>query len=111
MSDTKKGKYCVVTELQFDELLQSSKGWVKEVKGKEYVYGYRTTKNPDIVVYVYSTITNDGLGRKCGADAVRVCAVNTRTQRGIIKSSRVYRTPGWDLRVKSKVLDVIKQIF
>jgi Na+-translocating ferredoxin:NAD+ oxidoreductase RnfG subunit len=107
----KKGSYCVITELQFDELLQSSKGWVKEVNGKEYVYGYRTTKNPNVVVYVYSTITNDGLGRKCGGDAIRVCAVNTTTQKGIIKSSRIYRTPGWDDRTKAKVLDVIKQIF
>lgn len=111
MADTKKGSYCVVTELEFDALLKPDKGWVKEVKGKEYVYGYRTEKNPNIVVYVYSTITNDGLGRKCGGDAIRICAVNTVTQRGIIKSSRVYRTPGWSDRTKAKVLEVIKQIF
>ena len=111
MSDTKKGSYCVVTELQFDELLQSSKGWVKEVKGKEYVYGYRTTKNPDIVVYVYSTITNDGLGRKCGADAIRICLVNTTTNRGIGKSKRVNRTIGWDDRVKERVLQLLKTVW
>ena len=111
MTDGKKGSYCIVTELEFDTLLKVDKGWVKEVKGKEYVYIFKTKKNPDISVYVYSTITNDGLGRKCGGDAIRVCAVNTVTQRGVIKSSRVYRTPGWDERTKAKVLDVISQIF
>lgn len=111
MSETKKGSYCVVTELEFDALLKSDKGWAKTIIGKEYVYTYKTLKNPNISILVYSTITNDGLGRKCGGDAIRICAVNTVTQKGIIKSSRVYRTPGWDGRVKTKVLEVIGKIF
>ncbi len=111
MSDTKKGSYCLVTELEFDALLKPDKGWIKTWKGLELVYAYPTIKNPDVSVLVYSTITKDSLGRKLGKDSIKVCAVNTVTQKGIIKSSRVYRTPGWDARVRQKVLDTISKIF
>jgi len=105
--------YCVSPDLETSNTINvtHSPGWLLQKEGKEYVYGYRTTKNPDIVVYVYSTITNDGLGRKCGADAIRICLVNTTTNRGIGKSKRVNRTIGWDDRVKERVLELLKTVW
>jgi len=103
--------YCVITELEMDALLKHDKGWIKSIKGNEYVYTYTTTKNPNINVIVYSSISPNGLSKKCGSDAVRICAVNTKTNKGIIKSKRVNRVPGWDSRLKDRVLEVIKQIF
>ncbi len=109
--ESPKRKYVIITELEFDALLRHDKGWVKSQQGSEVVYSYTTKKNPNVVVKVYSSINPSGLSKKCGGDAIRVCAVNTATQKGIIKSSRVYRTPGWDVRTKAKVLDVISKIF
>jgi hypothetical protein len=104
-------RYVVVTELEFDNVCKPDKGWVKTYQGEELVYQYTTKKNPDVVVKVFSSITKSGLGRKCGGDAVRVCAVNTKTNRGIIKSSRVYRVPGWEDRVKARVLETIEKVW
>lgn len=112
MTDTaKKGSYVVVTELEFDNLFKPEKGWRKVIKGNEYVYTYTSTKNPKIDVLVYSSLSTDkGTGRKCGGDAIRVCAVNTVSKKGIMKSKRVYRTPGWDERVKERVIETLKKI-
>lgn len=112
MTDTtKKGSYVVVTELEFDNLLKPDKGWKKEIKGNEYVYSVTSKRNPNVVVLVYSSLSTDkGTGRKCGADAIRVCAVNTLSNKGIMKSKRVYRTPGWDERVKERVIETLKKI-
>ena len=107
-------QYVVVTELEFDNLLKADKGWSKDVighKAMEYVYSYRTKKNPDIVIKVYSSVTKGGTGRKCGGDAIRICAVNTKTDKGVLKTKRVNRTPGWDERVKERVLDMIGQLW
>lgn len=103
--------YVIVTELEMDTLLASDKGWVKTIEGGEYVYNYTTKKNPDINVKVFSSVAQNGMGRKCGGDAIRICAVNTKTNRGVIKTGRVNRTPGWDERVKAKVLETIEKIW
>lgn len=104
--------YITITELEMDSLLKADKGWSKTCqKNGELVYEYRSLKNPDIVVKVYSSINKSGLSRKCGSDAIRVCAVNTRTNKGIIKNKRVYRVPGWDERIKQRVIETLNQIF
>lgn len=103
--------YVDVTELEFDTLLKSEKGWKKEVQGLEYVYIYQSTKNPDVIIKVFSSVTQNGIGRKCGGDAIRVCAVNTRTNKGIMKSKRVYRVPGWEDRVKERVIETLEKIW
>lgn len=102
--------YVTITELEFDNLLKHSKGWMKDRSGKEIVYTYTTKKNPNVVVKVYSSIAN-GVSRQCGGDAIRICAVNTKTDKGIIKARRVYRVAGWDIRVKERVLETINQIW
>jgi hypothetical protein len=105
------GTYTIITEMEMDTLFKATKGWSKHTEGGEYVYTYTTKKNPDIVVKVFSSVTPSGVSRKVGQDAVRVCAVNTKTNRGIIKTGRVNRTAGWDERTRQKVLDVISKIF
>jgi hypothetical protein len=102
--------YVIVTEMEMDTLLKSDKGWTKTIEGGEYVYNYTTKKNPDIVVKVFSSVTPNGVGRKCGGDAIRIAAVNTKTNRGIIKNGRVNRTAGWDERLKDKVMETINKI-
>jgi hypothetical protein len=101
--------YVTVTELEFDSVFPANKNWRKEESGgtKEIVYLKNLRNNPDICVKVYSSIKKDnGIGRGCGKDAIRVCAVNTRLNRGLIKSSRVYRVAGWQDRVRARVLEV-----
>lgn len=102
--------YVDVTELEFDSLLKSEKGWTKEVQGSEWVYVYRSVKKPDIIVKVFSSVTKKGIGRKRGGDAIRVCAVNTRTNKGVWKCKRVHRVPGWEDRVKERVLETLQNI-
>lgn len=103
--------YVDVTEMEFDNLLKNDKGWTKEIYGSEYLYSFQTKKNPDILVKVYSSVTKNGVGKKCGGDAIRICAVNTKTQRGIMKAKRVYRTPGWEERVKERVIEILNNIW
>jgi hypothetical protein len=103
--------YVIVTELEFDTLLKADKGWEKKIEGGEYVYCYTPKKNPDVVVKVFSSVTPSGVSRKCGGDAIRICAVNTKTNRGILKTGRVNRTAGWDERAKEKVIETINKIW
>ena len=102
--------YVPITELEFDVVCKESKGWVKVYQGVELVYQYTTKKNPDVGVKVYSSITK-GVSRSVGKDAIRVCAVNTKTNKGIIKSSRVYRVPGWEQRVQQRVIETLEKIW
>jgi len=104
-------QYCTITELEMDALLKHDKGWSKTIKGNEYVYAYQTKKNPNISLFVYSSISLNGVSKKCGTDAVRICAVNTITNKGILKTKRINRVPGWDVRLKERVMDMLNQIF
>lgn len=104
--------YVPITELEFDVVCKESKGWVKVYQGVELVYQYTTKKNPDVVVKIYSSITrNNGLSRQVGKDAIRICAVNTVTNRGVLKSGRVNRVVGWQDRVKSRVLELLQELW
>jgi len=101
--------YATILEGEFDNIFTSERRWVKEYSGhaNEIVYVKRFISKPNVVVKVYSSIhKKDGVSRGCGTDAIRVCAVNTVTNRGVIKSNRINRVPGWELRLKKKVTDV-----
>jgi hypothetical protein len=103
--------YCTITELEMDTLLKHDKGWVKSIKGNEYIYSYKTRKNPNISIIVYSSIAPNGISKGCGADAIRICGVNTVTNKGVLKSKRINRVPGWDIRLQERVVELIKQVF
>ena len=104
-------EYVSILESEMDNLLQKELGWNKTLPHAEYVYEYRTRKNPDIIIKVFSSITARGVGRKCGGDAIRICAVNTKTNKGVFKSKRINRVPGWDIRLKERVIEILKQIW
>ena len=106
-----KGKYVIITELEFDALLKPDKGWTKSYSYEELVYTYQTKKNKDVVIKVYSSINKTGLSRKCGGDAIRIVGVNTKTNKGILKATRTYRVPDWEEKVQKKVLELIEKIF
>jgi len=102
--------YTKITELEFDEVLKAERGWTKEFAYGEYVYSFRLKKNPDVEIKVFSSISN-GSSKPVGKDAIRICAVNTRTNKGILKAKRINRVPGWDARLKERVIEMINNVF
>jgi hypothetical protein len=107
------GRYCIITELEMDNIFKAEKKWNKEYYGlsSEIVYTKIIGKKPWIQVKVYSSIKkNSGLSAGIGQDAIRVCAVNLKTDRGLIKTNRINRVPNWDKRLVAKVEDVWKKL-
>jgi len=105
--------YCLITELEMDAIFKPEKNWVKEYSGfhKEVVYSKITKNKPWLQIRVYSSLNkNSGLSAKCGADAIRVCAINIKTDKGVIKSRRINRVPGWDSRLMNRVEEVWKEL-
>jgi hypothetical protein len=105
--------YVTILETEFDNIFRPERNWEKEYSGNanEIVYTKRFKKKPNVVIKVYSSIHKDnGISRGCGQDAIRVCAVNTVTDRGVRKSSRINRVPGWETRLTKKVTDMWNDI-
>jgi hypothetical protein len=105
--------YVSILETEFDNIFRPDRNWEKEYSGNanEVVYTKRFKKCPNVVIKVYSSIhKTDGVSRGCGKDAIRVCAVNTATNRGVRKSSRINRVPGWEARLTKKVTDMWNDI-
>ena len=101
--------YCTILESEFDAIFKAEKNWVKELSGmaKEVVYTKSLKSKPWIQIRIYSTIhKNDGVSRGCGKDAIRVCAINTNTNRGVLKGKRINRVPGWNSRLENRVKEV-----
>lgn len=108
-----KNTFELVHENQFDELLKADKNWSKEItpSTREIVYIRPFRSNPNLVIKVYSSVKQgDSLGRGCGQDAIRVCAVNIKTQKGVRKSRRVNRVPGWQGRVQERVMEMWNEL-
>lgn len=99
-----------VTIEEMRDFLKKEKGWTESQNGqKEAVFCYQLKDNPHILIKVFSGIAVvSGQSRKCGSDAIRVCAVNTNTNAGWVKSNRVHRVEGWKNNLKERVLKVIK---
>ena len=105
--------YVSITEKEMDELLKADKGWSKEesIFTSEIIYTYQMQKKPHYIVKVFSSIRKQvGVSKGCGKDAIRVAAVNTKTNKGLIKNKRINRVPGWDVRLKQRVIDTIKEL-
>jgi hypothetical protein len=101
--------YTVVTLDEMNDVLKASKGWVQvDGSAREYVYEWKVPQCHGVVIRVYTSIHKDtAVGRRKGGDAIRVCAVNTVKDRGLVKSRRVHRTQGWRENLKSRVLDTL----
>lgn len=105
--------YCTITELEMDAIFKAEKSWVKEYVGfhSEIVYTKNLKSKPWIQVKVYSSLKkSNGISAGVGKDAIRVCAINTTTNKGVIKSRRINRVPGWEDRVKTRVEEIWKQL-
>ena len=106
-------KYCTILESEFDAIFKPEKGWKKDVSGmaQEFVYLKTLQTKPWLTIKVYSSIhKDDGISRKCGKDAIRVCAINTMTNRGVIKSRRINRVPKWENRLMERVMEIWNQL-
>lgn len=101
--------YCIITELEMDALFKPDKGWSKDYTSQQELIYIKNVGHKQIKVYS-SLSKHSGLSAKCGADAIRVCCVNTLTNKGIIKTRRINRVPNWEVRLKERVLEVWNQI-
>lgn len=96
MSDTKttKSRFVNVPANAITDLLDS-KGFNKDVSGKEIVYYMRHRKNPKLILKIYTSLPVDAKkARGCGRDAIRCIGVFEGKQKtyGIYKGPRTYRT-------------------
>lgn len=91
-------KYTTVTLDEMNALLNTFGVWSEVLNGRfrEHVLDYTLPNFPGVVVRVYSSVHHDtGVGRRKGADAIRVCAVHLAKNIGWIRSTRVLRVEGW----------------
>lgn len=107
-------RHVTISHKEIKDVFQADKGWREERRGKEFAYVYDLKDNAGrptgIRIVAYSSVHADtGKSRGRGQDAIRVCAVDSRTDRGYIKASRVYRTSGWPDRVRSRTIEVIRK--
>lgn len=101
--------YVSIEKSEFDDIFKSEKGWEIETSGheKEIVYTKCLATKPWIKVKVYSSLKqSSGISRGVGKDAIRVCAVNIKTDRGVMKSRRINRVPGWNDRLINRVTEI-----
>jgi hypothetical protein len=69
--------------------------WEEGVQGRSEVV-FDMTLADGIIVRVWTSVhTRSDLNAKKGDDAIRVCAVDTRNNRGYIAAARVYRVVNW----------------
>jgi hypothetical protein len=100
-------KYTPVTLPEFEEVLKAEKGWQKIESTKETIFVFPLTSRPHIVIKVYYSIgMNHKTCREKGADAIRVCAVNTEKNIGWIKTRKVLRVEGWRNNLQNAVMDI-----
>lgn len=102
-----------ITLADIDNFLQASKGWRVHVptwKCKEHVRDFALSARPGVVVRVYSSIDiATGVSRPVGGDAIRVCAVDTVRDRGIVATRRVHRVANWRENLRERVLEVLRE--
>jgi len=107
-------KYTSITLTEMTDLLTPEKGWhdATPPTAKEHVLHWRVKRYADtIVVKVYTSIaTAHATGRGKGKDAIRVCAVNLDTDRGLVKAKRVHRVENWRTNLKSRILHVLAEL-
>lgn len=102
--------YTPVSLSEIQGVLKAEKGWsaVDLPKVEEHVFDW-TVAPYEAVVRVYSSVRKDtGVSRSCGKDAIRVCAVDLATDKGLVKTTRIHRTPGWNGRLKERVMQVLQ---
>jgi len=105
--------YTPFTLRDVQQVLRSEQGWVHVneqpdndlLNTKEHVFDWPIPDCPGLRLRVFtSVLVSTGETRDCGADAIRVC-VPMR-----LKSKRVYRTAGWQQRLRDRTAEVLSTI-
>lgn len=104
-----------ITLSEMNEFLRAERGWkLAEIKFhcEEHVYDWSPfADRPWVVVRVYSSVDkHTGVSRKVGGDAIRVCAVNTASDRGLLHSVRVHRVENWRENLRARVIECRDQL-
>jgi hypothetical protein len=104
----------MANDVNYNEMisfLSEEKGWkVLNDNSGEYIFIFPLSSAPHIVIKVYSSISKkNDIRRKKGHDAIRVCAVNNKENKGIVKSQKVLRIPTWRKNLKESILDVFNK--
>jgi hypothetical protein len=100
-------RFVQVTKAEMDSLLHQ---WTPGVSGKELVYEWKIPGLNATMRVCSSVFTETKVGRGRGKDAIRIYAFDPVARRGVRRAVRVYRTPGWQDRVKSKATEMIRDI-
>ena len=102
-----------ITLAEMDNHLKSSKGWIKEVCGYEYVYTFKIPSIPCVLIKVMSSISTGNKKNK-GSDDIRVFAVKTDINGkiicGYIKKQRVRKTTEWKANLINAYMIVLAQV-
>ena len=106
--------YVSITKQDMDRFAKTSKGWVCNTVGNEYVYDFHLKKYPIIIKIASSIRIDSGRARNKGADAIRIFAVEkestdvkAKITKGLIKSRTVYRTINWRVNARKQIESVI----
>src|SRR5271166_5240552 len=73
----------------------AERGFARDDSRDEIVYRKRSEANQNLLIKVFTSIgTGEAVGRECGADAIRVCAIFSNGQKefGVCKTTRVHTT-------------------
>lgn len=106
-----KSLFTLITAGEMDTLL--CKGGFEKVEmtdgTKEFVYDRPYKTLPNVVIRVYTSIDSE-VSRGIGEDAIRVCLVDTRINRGISRVCRTHRSVGWADRLRSKINEIFLSV-
>jgi hypothetical protein len=106
-------RFIAPTLEEWQALCKPEKGWQWTIQGNERIaYNDACCRSRKLRVKVYTTIPRDAsLARYCGQDAIRLVLVRVNDASKELGAAspalRVFRVPGWQDRVKSKILTLI----
>jgi len=105
--------YVQPTMSQIEELVADFKrlpdrASLNPTQEKHYDWVIPQQQGPKLAVRWYTTVSEQqGAGKGCGKDAFRVCIVRSpgsKAERVIYSLTRVHRTPGWQDRVRQRLI-------
>lgn len=103
-----------ITLIEFTGFLRAERGWKPaqlSFRCDEHVFDLPLPERPEMVVRVYSSISKfGGVSRRVGGDAIRVCAVDLKSNRGMIATQRVHRVANWRDNLGARVETVMAEL-
>jgi hypothetical protein len=104
-----------ITLSEMQQFLRAERGWNPAhitFRCEEHVLDFvPLDQHPKVVVRVYTSILkHTGVSRQVGGDAIRVCAVDLQSGRGLIASQRVHRVENWRENLRARIEQVISDL-